>query len=248
MREGRLIDDTGRPDRKHMGSPDRRANDSRPPLHTFTDQAAQPVGQVVAVILRRFMAVVDGQGEEDAALMVHPAQAGMGDRIDALLAAIVRMGPPVDVGQQAGGMAQSALFGRFFQRRIGEELIGPVAEFIGVRERPGAEAGVILTEADERIARSLVGRQKAVDQPFADSEDREYDLARLHQAQQPLENQRAEGKHLAARPGDASNARDVRRLLGFAKLLAEVERFTRRQPVALHHAERIIDPVHLQLS
>ena len=127
------------------------------------------------------MAVEYGEGEEDTALMIDPAEARVGDRIDALLAAVIGMGSPADVGQKACRMPEAAFICRLLSR-VGEELIGPTAELEGMLDGSGPQRGVILAEADQRIAGLLEGRQEAVDQAFANSEDGEYDLARLHLA------------------------------------------------------------------
>ncbi len=66
--------------------------------------------------------------------------------------------------------------------------------------------------------------------------------------EQPLEHERAVGQHLAARPRHVLDAGKRRQLLGSAHELAELDRLARRDGIAVHHAQRIVDVRHVQLG
>jgi hypothetical protein len=51
------------------------------------------------------MAEEHGERDEGAAGMVDADESGVGDDVERLLAAIIRVGAPADVGEQAGGAA-----------------------------------------------------------------------------------------------------------------------------------------------
>ena len=72
--------------------------------------------------------------------MVDAAEPGMGDGIDALLAAIVWVGPPADIGKQAGRVTEAAFIRRLFEGGIGEKLIGPARKARTHARRSGTEA------------------------------------------------------------------------------------------------------------
>ena len=89
-------------------------------------------------------------------------------------------------------------------------------------------------------------RQQAVDQALADAEHREVDGAGGEALQEPLEHQRAVGQDLAALLGELLHAGHRGELLGPADLLAELDRLRRRHGVAVHHAQGIARPLHVQ--
>ena len=57
------------------------------------------------------MAEEHAQRQEGAAGMIDADEGGMGDDIHRLLAAIIGMRPPANIGEQTGGAAQPQLFG-----------------------------------------------------------------------------------------------------------------------------------------
>ena len=128
VRKRGLVDNAGHPYRQHVGGANRGSDNPSPALNALVDEGAQPIGKLLGIVFRCFMAMKDGQRQEDAALMVDTAEASVGNRVDALLAAIVRMSAPADVGEKAGGVAETPLVGGFFQRRVGKELIRPPAK------------------------------------------------------------------------------------------------------------------------
>ena len=65
------------------------------------------------------VAVVDGERQIGAAGMVDADEGGVGDDVQALLAAIVGMRAPADVGEQAGRRAQPLLLRRLLEAERG---------------------------------------------------------------------------------------------------------------------------------
>ena len=62
-----------------------------------------------SLVVQADMPEVIRQRHIGAAVMVDADEGGVGDDVEALLAAIIGMGAPADVGQQAGRMAQALL-------------------------------------------------------------------------------------------------------------------------------------------
>ena len=117
-------------------------------MRLATAIAFRRLGQVVRVLRTRRVTVVDGQGQEDAARMVDAAKAGVGDEIEALLAAIVGMGAPADVGDQAGGVTQSPLCGCFTRARA-VRIAGPSKRTARRRvDGTGSQARILGTERE----------------------------------------------------------------------------------------------------
>ena len=58
------------------------------------------------------MPEIDRQREKGAAGMVERHESRMRDDIERLLAAIIRMHAPADIGEQTGGVTQALFFGR----------------------------------------------------------------------------------------------------------------------------------------
>ena len=86
------------------------------------------------------MAEEDREAEIGAAGMVDRDEGGVGDKVEALLAAVVRARPPADVGEQAGGVAVAALRDGLGQAGRRDEAVGPGAQLLAVR-RARANAG-----------------------------------------------------------------------------------------------------------
>src|SRR5581483_7299636 len=88
-----------------------------------------------AFIAEAGVAVIDRQPKEGAALMSHSAEITIGDQVQRLLAAVVRMGAPADIGHQAGSVPQPLLVRRLGQVGGADEAIGPVEQFLGMTRR-----------------------------------------------------------------------------------------------------------------
>ena len=74
------------------------------------------------------MAEEDREAEIGAAGVVDRDEAGIGDKVEALLAAVVRARPPADVGEQAGGVAVAAIRDGLGQAGRLDEAVGPGAQ------------------------------------------------------------------------------------------------------------------------
>ena len=83
---------------------------------------------------------VDGQGQKNPAFVVDAAQTGMRYEVEALLAAIVGMGAPADIRQQAGGMPEPALLIRLLGAGRLKQRVGPHAQLARVVDRSGVQA------------------------------------------------------------------------------------------------------------
>jgi hypothetical protein len=86
--------------------------------------------------------------------MVDADEGGVGDDVEALLAAVVGMRPPADVGKQAGGVAQSALGGRLGQAESCDEAIRPGAQLLAMGGRAGAALASSSRRSNSRPSRT----------------------------------------------------------------------------------------------
>ena len=84
---------------------------------TIIDEAREVVRRPLAVLA--FVAIIDGEREEDAARMVDVDEGCLRDHAERALRAIIGMGTPADIGEEACGVAQALL-----RRRLGEALMG----------------------------------------------------------------------------------------------------------------------------
>lgn len=95
--------------------------------------------------------------------MVDPDEGGMGDQVQALLAAILGMDAPADIGKQAGRMAKPLFLLRLVETDRLESLPGPRAQFRRVARRARAEQRQFLAGDDQRVERLFLGRQQVVE-------------------------------------------------------------------------------------
>ena len=107
-------------------------------MSVVVDQAGQAVLGLLAVI-----AVEDGEGQEHPARMIDADKGRLRDHAERTLGAIVGMGPPADIGEEAGGIAQPPLVFAFLETARPEQLVGPVAEFEFMLGRARVAAGEI---------------------------------------------------------------------------------------------------------
>lgn len=146
----RIDDDPGPADGQHVRGADGRAENTCTPQCAFRHDGFQPLREFVAavVVTSTDVAEIDGQREEDPAFVVDAAEAGMGNDIEALLTAIVRMRAPADVRQQAGSVAQAPLLIGLLGARWREQLVGPRIELGCMLGRAGVQPGMALGEGD----------------------------------------------------------------------------------------------------
>ena len=196
----------GHADRQHVRGADGRADDAGALVELLGHDRLQPLGQLVvsssSARRRRRRGgsrwrAPGTRGPDDRCRRA-PAWA---IRIEALLAAVVGMRAPADVGEQAGGVAQAPLL-----RRVSLGPGGSNSASVQVHSSQACSAererrrAYSAQKRQQRILAALVLRQQAVEQAFADAEHGEVHLARLQPLQQALEHQRAVGQHLAPRP------------------------------------------------
>ena len=96
--------------RDQVRDADRGAENLRPADHAFGDQFGNARRQLVVRLPEARVAIVDGEPEERASLVIDGAEIAVGDQVERLLAAIVRMRAPADIGDEAGGVPPAALF------------------------------------------------------------------------------------------------------------------------------------------
>ena len=117
-----------------MCNADGSANDAGALLQAFGNDGLEAFRKFVGRFARTGVAVIDGERQKNPAWMVNAAKRCVGQHMEALLAAIVRMRTPANVRHEAGGVAQAAFAGCFRQRGVGIKGAGPRAEFAGVFE------------------------------------------------------------------------------------------------------------------
>ena len=133
------------------------------------------------------------------------------------------MRAPADIGEQAGGVAHSAVSDSVSGRPTESmKRLGPVhnsSPWRGERERSRLRSSAAEISGSSRCVR---GVELLVEQAFAHAEGRDRDLARLPEPDDLLQHDRAVGEQRAARLGDALDV--LQRLrVGLLDELEEVE-------------------------
>jgi len=111
--------------------------------------------------------------------MVNAAEGCVGDDVERLLAAIIGMRAPTDVGEQTGGMPQPLVVNRFVELGREHEVIGPVAQLLAMQRRAGPQHIEVPGRGDERIRPPLRQIQPLVQKPLAHAKSRNDNIARL---------------------------------------------------------------------
>ena len=174
-----------------------------------------------------------------------PTKAGVRDDVERLLAAIVGMRAPADVGEQAGGVAQPLLLGVLVDAGRRHEGVGPGDQLLAVLRRARAQQVQFLRRGDQRILLALLGVEQRVEQALAHAERREHHLARLGLAHDVLEHQRRIGQQ---RPAGGGHDLDLRQRfrMDAAHQPAEFQRLLGADDVAVHDMQRIAGLRHVQ--
>ena len=185
------------------------------------------------------------QRQIGAALMIDRRKAAMGDDVERLLAAIVGMRPPADIGEQARRMTQAALLAGFVEAGRFHEAVGPLDQLFAVARRARAELIEMPRRLDQRVLLLFLVLEQRIEQALAHAERREHHLARLADAQNIFEHQRRVGQQRAAR---IVHHFDVRQRLDVDAVHEprEFERFVGGNGVAVHHVQRIAGLPHVQ--
>src|SRR5690349_7245333 len=116
------------------------------------------------------MAIEIGERQIGAAGMIDADEGGMGDEVEALLAAIFRMGPPADVTEQAGCNAEARFFSRLVEAEGLEHHSRPWAQLLHVPGRARAQIGELLAGRNQRILRLLLAVEEVVEMTLAHAE------------------------------------------------------------------------------
>src|SRR5208282_3581620 len=172
-----------------IGEPQRRAEHARAVEPARRGKLAQPRRQLV-VHYQSDVAVKYGEGQIGAARMVDRGEAAMGNDIERLLAAIIGMRTPADIGQQAGGVTKPAFLARFIEAGGGHETVGPYDQLFAVARRARAQSVETACRFDERILLLVLLFEQRIEQALAHAERGEHHLARLADTQDIFEHQR----------------------------------------------------------
>src|SRR5262245_62459622 len=98
-----------------------RAENARALQYVLVDELDQPLAGLV--FDQTFVAVIDAERKEGTAGVIDPDEGAVGDEVEALDAAIVRVRPPADIREQAGGVAEPPLLRRLGRTGCAEQGI-----------------------------------------------------------------------------------------------------------------------------
>src|SRR6516225_9977617 len=85
------------------------------------------------------------------ALMIDAGKAAMGDNVERLLAAVIGMSAPADIGEKTRRVPQPALLGGFFQPRCRHEAVGPRDQYLAMARRARAQLIEVPRRFDQRV-------------------------------------------------------------------------------------------------
>ena len=151
--------------------------------------------------------------DEGAAGMVDRHERRIGDDVERLLAAIVGMRAPADIGEQASGVAQAAFVARLVEPRRRHETVGPGDQLLAMRGRARAQHVELARGRDQRILLALAcSLEHGIEQALAHAERGDHHVLRLGDAHQVFQHQRRVGQAAAggrrSRPRSATASRD----------------------------------------
>lgn len=148
------------------------------------------------------IAIEHRQADEGALGVGDRAEIAVDDEAQRLLAAVIGMHAPADVGQQACGVAQPPVLLGLAQLHHAREAVGPGDQLAGVLRRTRQQLVELFRGTDQAVLVALGVRQLLVQQALAHAEGREDDGLRLRHADDVLEHQRRIGEERAPRIGD----------------------------------------------
>src|SRR5690606_1642534 len=108
--------------------------------------------------------------DEGTARMVNADKRAVGDDIERLRAAIIRMGTPADVGEQAGGAAIACFLHRLLDAERLKSLAGPRLQLAAMRNGARTQDGEFLGCRDERILALLLLVEQRIEVTLAHAE------------------------------------------------------------------------------
>ena len=169
----------------------------------------------------------------------------MGDDVERLLAAVIGMRAPADIGKQARGVAQPAFLAGLFEARRRHEAVGPCDQLFAVARRARAQLVEMARRLDQRVFLFFLFLEQRIEQPFAHAERREHDLPRLADAQDVFEHQRRIRQQRTPR---VRHDVDVGQRIDVDPVHepGEFERLVGGDRVAVHHVQRIAGLPHVQ--
>ena len=167
------------------------------------------------------------------------------DDVERLLAAIIRVRAPANVGEQTSGMAIALLVGGLVEPGGRHEAVGPADEFLAVGGRTRAQQVEVLGGGEERIARALLRVEQRIKQPLAHAERGNHHLPRPRKAHHVLEHERRIAEQRPARVVDHLDAREHVRIDAMREA-GKLQRLAGGNAVAVHHVQRIAGLPHVQ--
>ena len=111
------------------------------------------------------MAIGGGEREISARGMVDPDEGGVGDKIVGLGAAVIGMGAPGNVGQQAGGVPQTPIVLVFLEVRRRKQPARPIEKLLAVRRRARAQAVEFPGRVDQGVLVLRLRRKLRIKRP-----------------------------------------------------------------------------------
>src|SRR5262249_18410380 len=94
--------------------------------------------------------------QKGAARMINADESRVRDDVEGLLAAIVGMRAPTDVGQQTSGVTESLFFRSLVQAGRGHEAVGPGDELLAMPRGTRAQQVELLRGSDQRVVLFLL--------------------------------------------------------------------------------------------
>ena len=240
----RLRQHAGHRRRHDISEPQRRAEHARAVEHARRGKFAQPRRQCV-VHDQPDVAIEHGERQISAAGMIDGGEAAVGDDVERLLAAVIGMRPPADVGEQARGMTQAAFVGGLIEARRSHETVGPFDQLFAMARRARAQLIETARGLDECVLLLVLLLEQRIEQPFAHPERGKYHLARSADAQNMFEHQRRIGEQRPPRTGDHFDL-GKRLDVDAMQQAGEFQRLVGGNGVAVHHVQRIAGLPHVQ--
>src|SRR5437660_649908 len=114
------------------------------------------------------MAEEHRQREIGAALMIDAGKTAMRNNVERLLAAVIGMRAPADVGHQARGMAKPALLGAFFKAGSRHETVGPSNQLFAMTRRARAQLVEMPRRFDQRVLLLVLPLEQRIEQALTD--------------------------------------------------------------------------------
>ena len=191
------------------------------------------------------MAICGGERQKRAGRMIDRDEGGIGDEIVGLRSAIIGVGAPGNVRQEARGVPESPVFLVFVQVRGRKQPVGPFEKLLPVRGRARAQAIELAGRDDQRILFLNLPGKLREEKAFANAERRNDDLFRIGQPDDFLEHRGAIGEKRTARGRDGLD-RHQRVDLDALDEPCELEGVARRDHVIVHDVHRVLSLAHMQ--